>query len=168
MQRGFLFVLIVFSFTWTGCNSGPALPPDLPKLSPCVITVTQDGAPLDGAMVSLLSMDGNQQWFPGGRTDASGKVELFTNGRYKGVPHGKYKIVITKTETDPSTLGPAPDKDASGYDAWLRQSAAEVLQSYSSVEKQYAKAETTPLEIDMAGGKVDKTVDVGKKVRDKI
>ena len=167
MQPGLLFTLIGCLYTWVGCSSGPAQPSDLPKLSPCVITVTQDGLPLDGATVMLKSMS-ESQWFPGGQTDASGKVEIYTNGRYKGAPQDKYKIVITKTEVDPSKLGPAPPDDSPDYGDWLEKSTAEVRNSYSLIEKQYTKVETTTLEIDVAGGKTEKTVDVGKKVRDKI
>ena len=167
IQLGLSFACIGFLFTGAGCSSGPSLPSDLPDLKPCVIAVTQDGAPLDGATVMLKSAT-ESQWFPGGQTDASGKVEIYTNGRYKGAPQGKYKIVVTKTEVDPSKLGPAPPDDSPGYGDWLEKSAAEVRHSYSLIEKQYTNVETTTLEIDVAGGKTEKTVDVGKKVRDKI
>ncbi len=153
----------------SGCmSSGEVLPKDLPELTPCHITVTQDNAPLADASVTLVLIEGNQQWYPGGKTDASGVAELYTNGRYKGAPAGKYKIIVKKLESDPSKLPPAPPETDPGYGAWMEKSQKEVRHSYQTVEKQYTLP-TTQYELDVVHGKpADAQVDVGKRVRDRL
>lgn len=168
LQFDFYLALFVFcsSIFFAGCNSGPELPSDLPKLTPCSLSITQDGKPLGGASVTLISIGESQSWYPGGITDEAGQVELYTNGRYKGVPAGKYKILVNKTETDPSKLGPAPDMDDPKYGEWMEKSSKEKRDSYYLVEKQYNDAKTSPLEIEIPGGAT--TFDVGKAVKIKM
>lgn len=148
----------------SGCSSGPELPSDLPKLTPCKLTVVQDGTPLAGATVTL-TMQG-QPWYPCGSTNEKGEVELYTNGKYKGVPAGTYKISVAKTETEPSKLGTAPPEGDPQYGAWMAKSAQEKRNTYSLVEKQYTDAKTTPLEITIPGGET--MVNAGKAVKEKI
>jgi hypothetical protein len=61
----------------TGC--GEALPEGLAKLVPASVQLTQDGVPLAGATVSLIDTVGNQRWYPGGSSDESGTVVLYTS-----------------------------------------------------------------------------------------
>jgi len=153
----------------SGCQfGGEALPEGLPKLIPTSIQLTQDGAPLAGATVSLISTAGGQQWYPGGLSNDSGTIELYTNGRYKGAPEGHYKVVVTKTETDPSQLGPAPSEDDPKFSKYMEDLAKEQRSTYTLVEKKFNDAKTTTLEIEIKkGGEIPK-LDVGKKVKDKI
>jgi len=123
-----------------GC--GEKLPPGMPSPVPCEITVTQEDQPLAGAVVKLQPTD-NSSWTAMGRTDASGKVIIYTKDEYKGAVPGKYKVIVTKAEI--------------GTDA-----------SFYLVDQQYGSASTTPLEIDVVKGKATYTVDVGKAVRIKV
>jgi hypothetical protein len=152
-----------------GCQSNGEIPADLPKLIPCKITITQEGLPLEGASVTLRLVGGTQQWYPNGQTDTFGSIDFYTNGRYKGVPVGKYKIVVTKFETEPSKLPPAPSEDDPQYGKWLEQSQQEVRANFQLIERIFTKAETTPLEIEVTDSKeVIGTFDVGKRVRNKM
>lgn len=87
-SRIFLFSYIAVSLLFvTGC--GERLPPGMPKLYKTIITITQDGKPLEGAQVIAVSEDfANAPWTSGGITDATGIVELKTEGRYSGIPIG--------------------------------------------------------------------------------
>jgi hypothetical protein len=151
----------------TGC--GEALPEGLPKLVPASVQLTQDGAPLADATVSLIDTAGNQQWYPGGLSDESGTVVLYTNGRYKGAPEGKYKVVVTKMETDPSKLGPAPSEDDPKYGEYMEKSANEKRDTYTLIDKDFGDAKRTTLEVEIkkSSSEVPK-LDVGKKVKIKI
>jgi hypothetical protein len=153
-----------------GCSQRPLQPDNLPKLTPCKITITQDHLPLEGANVSLHSVTSEtQQWVSGGRTDANGVAEIRTNGRYNGVPVGKFKVLITKTEVEPSKLPPPPAEDDPNFPAWMAKSQNEVLPSYQLVDKQYAHPQTTPHELEISGSEsVNVTFDTGKKIREKM
>ena len=99
---------ILFCTVFTGCGQSP-YPQGFPKIYPCEITVTQEGTPLEGATVTALTEDDNlAKWPVGGTTDASGKANLTTMGKFKGVPAGTYTILISKTEVS----GPADTSDS--------------------------------------------------------
>ena len=149
-----------------GCNSGQKLPVGMPSLKPCVLTFTQDGVPLEGAIISLYPASGSQQWTLGGKTDATGKAVIFTNGLYEGVPEGSYKVVVSKKESEQSQFGPALNSDDPGYDEWIQKVSSEQLASYSLVEKQYTNVNSTTLEIVIPGE--TSTFDVGKAVKIKL
>lgn len=146
-----------------GCG-GPKKPADLPELHPVKITVVQDGQPLEGATVTLAPNDASMRFVVGYKTDKSGVAEIRTQGEWKGAPAGTYKVLISKVDVkDTSELGPPPtDPDAKKeYDAKLAELSG---QSADTVDPKYGKANTTPEEIEVAAGGVEKTIDVGAKV----
>ena len=168
MKNTFL-ILIVAMATFTGCQFGGEAPPKgWPKLVQASLQLTQDGAPLAGATVSLVDTSGSQQWLPSGLSDDSGTIALYTNGRYKGAPEGKYKVVVTKTETDPSKLGPAPDIDDPKYGEYMEKMVSERLNTYTLIDRQFTDARSTPLEIEIKKGGPVQKLDVGSKVKIKI
>jgi hypothetical protein len=123
------------------------------------------------ATIILEYAEGNapangQIWFPQGVTEASGKANIRTNGRYDGAPLGRFKIVVTKLETDLSKLGLPPPESDPKYATWERKASTEEFPVVALVEKQYTEATTTPLEIEVKKGKGNTTtIDVGKPVR---
>jgi hypothetical protein len=99
----------------------------------------------------------------------NGVAEIRTNGRYDGVPVGKFKVLITKTEVEPSKLPPRPDENDPNFPAWMAKSQNENLPTYRLIDKQYADPQTTPYELEIFGSKLVKiTFDAGKKVREKM
>jgi len=153
-----LCVLTTMLLPLFGC--GEKLPPGMPTPVRCEIFVTQDGNPLEGAMVRLLPMDGGT-WVAIGSTDASGKATVYTMDRYKGAVPGKYKVAVNKSETE--EVPPA------GSEAYRRiESRGGSLDSFNLVEEQYGDAQTTPLEIEVKRGMPTHMVDVGEAVRVKI
>ncbi|MDR1924806.1 MAG: hypothetical protein LBQ66_10570, partial [Planctomycetaceae bacterium] len=95
LQKMFV-ILFVPVLCCVGC-SGQKLPPDLPKLYSCKITITQGGKPLANANVFLAPANGSK-WNASGSTNQQGTVELWTQGMYRGVAEGNFKVVVTKQE----------------------------------------------------------------------
>jgi hypothetical protein len=151
----------------TGCGgSSSPNPAGFPATVSCVLTITQEGSPLSGAMVTLTPSDGAKDWLFSGTTDESGKAKIFTYGRAEGAPKGKYKVVITKGETDPSKFTPPADEnDTAAWTRYEQNAMNEKLNSYTLVERIYTDAATTPLELEITG-KTAQTFDAGKKVRE--
>ena len=133
-------ILTVMVFPLIGC--GEKLPSDLPALVPCEIIVTQEGKPLEGAVVRLQPTD-NSEWTAMGRTDSSGKMSVFTRDKYKGAVPGKYKVIISKSEIGAGQEG----------------------KSFYLVDQQFGTVASTPLEINVVKGTPTHTVDVGEAVR---
>lgn len=94
----FVFCSALVFISTLGC--GEKLPPGIPRLTPCAITVTMDGKPMPEARVFLRTANENAQsdWSGAGITDSSGVAHLKTNGQYKGVPAGKYKVCIRRID----------------------------------------------------------------------
>ena len=157
-------VLLPATFLMTGC--GEKLPDGMPRLYPASITVTQEGEPLAGALVQLIPEDPvNSAWGPGGNTDASGVVVLQTNGRYRGAPLGKYRVTVTKMETDPH---PNPEwMNAPSDSPEFRQNMeiSRRLRVYHLVDPQLRSTTDTPLRLEVTAGEKNYTIDVGEKVR---
>ena len=148
MKKSLLLLLCLVPLA--GCTKN-AVPDGLPKLVPITLTITQEGVPLSGAVVSLV---GDAQFAAGGVTDDNGRAVLSTHGRYKGSPLGKFKVCVVKTDSDPFPEPGTPEF-----------AARKPRQTYTFVERQYTQSETTPLEIDVTGP-LTITLDVGKAVKD--
>jgi hypothetical protein len=148
----------------TGC--GEQLPDGMPKLYPALITVTQEGEPLEEATVMLIPEDSAlMQWGPSGITDESGIAEMKTNAKYKGAPLGKYTVTVMKREREPH---PHPEwAGLSETDPNYRQfvQIARMLKHYDLVESHFGSVANSPLRIEVSAGQKEYTVDVGKKVK---
>jgi hypothetical protein len=166
-----VYIFIIF-ISILGCSS-QQLPDDLPTLYPCKITVIQDGQPLADASVILHLTDhstnhGGKSWVPMGLTDENGVAVIKTNARYNGAPLGKYKILVNKTERETSKFGSPPPEDSPDYARWLEKSQQEKLHEFGLVETIYTDAGKTPHDIEVIKNTNQKSVDVGKSVRNKI
>ena len=158
-------LLILLSLiTLLGCTR-QSVPDGLPKLVPVTLTITQEGTPLAGAIVSVVDPGGGIQFMVGGTTDVNGSVVLHTHGLYKGAPLGKFKVRVVKTEADqpPADLPPPPPLGTKEFEAYRKQ--LDKLKTYMLVEKRYTQLNTTPLELEITGP-LTTTLDVGKAVRD--
>ena len=142
----------------SGCG-GKKKPDGLPTLYPCEIKVIQDGAPLAGAVVNLISADGSIKWVVGGGTNDSGVAKLFTHGDFPGAPAGNYKVTITKT-----VLEDAPTPEQLGNPNY----AGPMGTDYDYVDLQYKSQKSTPLTMEITSGKNTKEFDVGKAIREKV
>jgi hypothetical protein len=78
-----------------GCGGGGKA--DLPKLVPVSGTVTLDGKPLAGAMVSFIptgATPGRSMFY--GATGADGRYELVYDEKHKGAPEGQFMVLCNK------------------------------------------------------------------------
>ena len=132
----------------------------MPKLYPCILTITQDAQPLEGALVSLRSNDpAIAKWAASGVTDKTGKVTLKTQGKYDGAAAGEYKVVVLKEVVEEGIVLQAetettPEKSIPG-------------KTFSYVEKMYGDMSKTPLTLKVEG-KVNETFEAGKAIKEEI
>ncbi|MCF0233647.1 MAG: hypothetical protein HUK22_01560 [Thermoguttaceae bacterium] len=149
-----------------GC--GPKTPDGMPRLEPTTLTVTQEGANVPDAMITLKALDASNKWTSGGTTDASGVATLVTHGQYKGVPAGKYKVAVTKIvgEGTPPPPSPIDAESARKYQEYI--DSGETYEEFYVIAQEYGTIETTPLEIEVVSGKNALTVDVGAVVHDPV
>ncbi|HID21363.1 MAG TPA: hypothetical protein EYP14_03065 [Planctomycetaceae bacterium] len=97
-----LAALVVVS----GCGGGS----DLPDLGRVSGTVTMDGKPLAGVVVTFEPVDGGRASI--GKTDDNGQYELGYDAENKGAVVGKHRVrITTPTEApDPNFKDPIPAK----------------------------------------------------------
>ncbi|GAA4449486.1 carboxypeptidase regulatory-like domain-containing protein [Novipirellula rosea] len=138
----------------SGCASEEK-PDGLPVLHPAEITVHQGGAPLVGASVQLISTDPTlSRWVSGGSTNENGEAVVMTHGKYVGVPAGKFKVTVNKTQIEGAAAGndPGSSNEAKMFDL---------------VEAKYRAVTTTPIEVEISAGdnKLD-VIEVGAPVKD--
>ena len=151
-----------------GCG-GQNLPDGMPRLYPAAIEVTQEGTPLAGATVTLVSDDPVlARWGPTGVTDASGIAALQTDGMYRGVPLGTYKVVVTKRAKEPH-----PNPELAGAERGTPQEAQydrldRARRIISYVEPQFGSIGETPLTIEIVAGQRTYSIDAGKKVQETV
>ena len=156
-------LLAVLVFAFPGCQ-GELRPDGMPKLHPCTITITQEGKPLEMALVSLVAEDEDlSQWATGGFTDQDGKCVPHVRGKFRGVPAGKFKVMVSKTETEESKMGNAPPEElsASEKEKWWDRRYAEKIKSFQRVAEKYMMPATTDLEIEVLPKTNVFTFDVG-------
>jgi hypothetical protein len=167
-NKFFHFLSFVLTLPFLGCgDKNMATPDGFPKLFPCELTITQNGAPLAEASVQLSPDDGGKNWAAGGNTDSTGKVAIYTYGKWEGAPAGKFKVIVSKIISDPSKFTPPAEETGPARDKYDENVSNEVLNSYQTVEKQYTVPNTTPLTIEITAA-CTQTFDVGKTVKDRL
>ena len=148
--QGSLFLVFLL---FTGCG-GPKRPDGLPQLYPCSILVLQGDKPLEKAQITLIQQDNDgTRWIVGGITGENGEVDVATYGQYPGAPLGEYKVTVTKNEqimvAPSSAMGPGK------------------FDTYTLVETEFTREDTTPLTLHVVKGTKKYQVEVGKPVRER-
>ena len=151
-MRLYLVLPVVCLLFLPGCG-GQKLPDGMPKLTSVVLTVKQDGAPLEGAVVGLLPLDpANSRWNAGGVTDKNGQAKIRTLAQYDGAVPGKYKVTVVKTFVEPLPEG-LTEAERRNYKG---------PPPVESVHKNYAQKNTTPLDLEVGSSAVSETFEVEK------
>ena len=169
MRRTFIshFTLLFAVSFIVGC--GPRLPDGMPRLYPVSIEVTQEGAPLGEAMVTLHSDSPNlARWVPSGVTNASGIAVLMTDGKYKGAPLGTYKVAVVRTSLDPHPEPELVNEQPGSPGAARYQQLETARKAFIYVESPYTSMGTTPLTVEITANQKMYPVDAGKKIKDAI
>ena len=136
------FVILLAVLCFSGC--APSLPEGMPPIYPCSITLTQEGVPLEGASAALIPEDTTLTFVFAGATTSDGSVEMYSHGKHRGVPAGKYKLIVTKN-----------DHEIQNEKIW----------DVSLVDVKYTKPDTSPLQVEIADKKNKFTFELGKAVR---
>jgi hypothetical protein len=102
---------------------------------------------LEGASVALIPEDTTLNFTFAGATTSAGSVEMYSHGKHRGVPAGKYKLLVTKN-----------DHEIQNGKIW----------DVSLVDVKYTKPDASPLEVDIAEKKNKFTFELGKAVRTQI
>ena len=140
-----------------GCNQGPQKPDDLPALTPCTITVTHNGSPVEGASVLLSPKSGKHS--AAGTTDASGKAAMKTNGMYDGVAAGEFLVTVTKLE-DTGYVAPPEPEDPKEWEKW-EEELKNQPQPKNLLPEKYASFGTSELTVTISeGSPVEQTLEL--------
>ena len=134
----FYFVLLVGLAISFGCDA--KLPPGMPKLNPCTITVNMEGKPVENVTIRLLS-ENQIHWGCSGITDSSGKAALVTDGKYKGIPAGKYKVLLSRIDTEHRE-----------YKGFLEEAKLPPKKQTVVIDLKYEDEDETPHEITIVDG----------------
>jgi len=151
MMRLYSILLVASMLFLSGCSK-QKLPDGMPKLMAVDLTIMQDGAPLDGAIVSLLPLDVNSRWNASGTTGKDGKAKMRTLAKYDGAAEGKYKVTVVKTYIEPLPPGLTQPE--------IRSYVLPPPVEY--VHKNFAVPKTTPLELEVGSKPVKQTFEVEK------
>jgi hypothetical protein len=144
-------------FSIIGCGKKSNLPEDFPEIFSLKITVTQEGSPLEGAMVSLKPIGTADKYANGcsGISAQDGVASIKTFG-YEGVPAGKYKILISKMQ----------DEEGKEIEDEFGGKNVVGAKVYSYIEEKYYSETETPFEAEVVkGGDNTITCDAGKSIR---
>lgn len=125
-------VVILLISTIVGCGGEDS------GTVPASGTVTLDGAPVEGAMVTLVPDDTQSGKPAAGQSDSSGNFILTTFSGGDGALPGSYKVQVSKFETPDggrspyAAAEPAPEVDSSLSEE--EQERARLAQGYSEAE----------------------------------
>jgi hypothetical protein len=95
---------VLFGLVASGCSRGE----QRPAVTPVSGTVTYNGNPVEGAIVSFSSSGGKPA--ATGVTDASGKYALHTFVEGDGAAPGDYIVTLSKTSVDDPLKGKTTDE----------------------------------------------------------
>lgn len=154
----------------SGCSFGPKKPEGMPKLCPTEVTVSSDSGPVADAIVSLIPADGTRaKWGSGGKTNSNGVAKIKTHGQFDGVPVGKYKITVKKTETQGDTPPPmgTDAKSQQVYDEYMKSGSKQRF--FSVIDDKFSTAKSTDLEMEVTDQKLSTaSVNVGGLVQNEM
>lgn len=134
--------------TSLGCSGGPKKPADMPELTPCTITVTYKGEPVEGASVLLSPQSG--KYSAAGTTDASGNAVMKTDGNYEGVVAGEFLATVTKLEKLDYVAPPEPE-DFTKHMEWEEELKKQPVPKNLLPEK-YASFGSSGLKVTVSAG----------------
>jgi len=158
----YAYLMIVLGLSVLFGCSGQHRPKDLPKLTPATITFTQDGKPLEKAMVFLYAENPEiAKWTVSSNTNANGEAILVTHGQFQGAPAGKFKVCVVKCEDAGSSDEPDPHAGLvfSGMDSATMGRPRLI----HHVDPAFGDPQSTPLEVEIpAKGRATFTLDVNK------
>lgn len=132
----FLLGLGALGVTTLGCGSGGD---EGPPRVPASVTITYQGAPVEGAHVTLVPEGDGHAAF--GRTDSQGRAVMQTMDQNDGAVPGNYRVTVRKTETEGAGNVPGDEIGAMPANA----EAMQAPETRHLLPEKYASKETTDL-----------------------
>lgn len=171
MSNRFIGFLLLWLVTMVGC--GQKLPEGMPKLYPTDIQVQYQGdKPCSEAIVTFFPEAGEASigtWVLIAQTNAQGKATMITQGKYLGMPAGKFRVTVARfiIEGTPYPHEPNPSATAEEIKEYQRLfNEAKKSMRYATVEEDRTDRDKTPLrDIEVKPGKNLLVIDAGKEVR---
>ena len=152
-------VFFAMTLVLSGCG-GDQRPPGFPKLYPVSLKVMQEGQPLSEAAISLRKADHSIMWSIGGRTDEQGVVVLWTHGKFRGAPEGRFKVTVEKV------INEGEAEMIQALDRGDQATAKKIqVNSYSFVKDEYNSVEKTPVEIEITRNSQVIDIDAGPAIK---
>jgi hypothetical protein len=148
--------IILILCTLNGCWS-QNVPEGLPKLYQCTLTLYINNIPLDDATVMIIPIEPEKSiWVAGGVSNSHGMVKPMIQGKYSGVPEGKFKVTVTKRkiEIDEQKVADILKQEKKMEERTVRAVIAKnASETINLVHPNCAQIHTTPLEIEVKKGK---------------
>ncbi len=145
------FSCVLILATFLGCGPKTLRPADLPDdMTPCAITITQEGNPLAGATIDL-EYDAQVKYRTSGTTDEKGVATMMTYG-FAGAQQGNAKVLVRKVVTEG-----ASESEEYGE-------SGNTGQDFETVDLKYKSLDTTDLTITIGKDNVAETFEVGAPV----
>jgi hypothetical protein len=130
-----------------GC--GEQRPAGMPPLYPATVTVTRGSEPLSGVFVALRAEEEALGiWSSSGITGQDGSIRFKTQGKYDGVPAGKYKVVLSLEE--------------------MEDAGKKFYYRVSLIDPKFNEESTTPAEFEVKKSGNMLSVDVGDAVKVRV
>ncbi len=134
-----------------GCGSKNSRPADLPDdMTPCLITITQDGAPVATASV-VFEYETPVKYTTSGTTDEKGVATMMTYG-FAGAQIGTAKVLVYKLVTEGASEGEEYGD------------AGNVGQDFDTIDLKYKSKDKTDLTITVGKDNVNETFEVGSPI----
>lgn len=150
-----------------GC--GQKLPKGMPKLTSLSIKISYTGGkPVDGATIMMVAENPAEtggRWTVTGITDGQGIAEMVTLGQYKGVPAGKYVVIVSKiiSEGEPQPGPASDDEGAKALEEWKKSKNKE--KRFSLIEEKFGTKAGGLTANVVAGQAGSLEFEVGKEIR---
>jgi hypothetical protein len=151
-MKSYLLCLVSCVIFFSGCGNSTS-PSDLPKLYSCKITLTQEGKPLEGATVTMVSKTPSKYGVSSATTNVSGTAVMRTYS-FDGVPVGEYGITIEKIGIEDAKEGKTPEGNPIQIGGKI----------YSYVDASFGDTSNPPFSVTVTEKGTAETFDAGKPV----
>ncbi|MDR1959290.1 MAG: hypothetical protein LBQ54_09675 [Planctomycetaceae bacterium] len=148
----------------TGCGSRK--PEGFPKTVPYAIIVKNSGLPEKDVSIFLYPEEASGgAWVAGGNSDSSGKASLVTSQEHytaKGVPEGKFKVILNKKVEVPGAVSEEEYKKMTGHEkeAYGNKMRAEREKIPLIVPKVLTNPMTTPVTVEVSASNSETVIDL--------
>jgi hypothetical protein len=158
VNKPFMILFWIVGVLCSGLIAGCSKAPDgFPEVVPCVVTVIDNGTPVEGVFVQIETVPQTSSLSAVAQTDTQGNAVIQTQlGTFakSGVPIGKLVMVLTKVPDVPDFKS-AEEREKMTYDQAMAYSAeleARRAKMPSIIPQALTDSQTSPLTMDAVSG----------------